>query len=252
MEGQVTFLIIPIIFGILDFCLGAFLDVYDFYDNEFPKSIFTAIFDMILIYSSISFCYNLCLSLGINMYDYKIFLVIFIGILGGLLYLLFTEEIDLIIPCFNTFIANIIIVFLVFLSAFMISSNIQTKKFDSMEYSLTNTEVIYLKSMDGLVNTTGSISGGRYYINGVFNTNYEIYYTEIEEDGNIVIDKISYDKEHCKIYENDKETPRIEVYTYSKILMDKNEEKILLSDEYIDYIIYIPVGTYNNTYEGNL
>lgn len=106
--------------------------------------------------------------------------------------------------------------------------------FNNMEYEKTNEETIHLRAFSDTTAVNGEIHGGRFYISGKIQEDYELYYVFMAEDGSLVIRHFTYNEAHCKIFpEENCENPRIEIKTYAKSYKDKNSS-------YCDYVIYIP------------
>lgn len=91
--------------------------------------------------------------------------------------------------------------------------------------------------------TSGEINGrstlGAGYIHGKIETNYNLYYSFVEENGKISIRSIPYDEDKVNIYEiTDKSDPRIIFHKYYKSYKcEKGHNKY---DKYFIYDIYIP------------
>ena len=110
--------------------------------------------------------------------------------------------------------------------------------FDSINYTVDE-NTIYLTSIGDGREISGDIHGGRFYVEGKIETNYELYYAFINENGITIIKSIPYNENNVKIHEiGDVGEPRIVFHKYYKSYSCPiGHEKY---DEYYIYDIYIP------------
>lgn len=130
----------------------------------------------------------------------------------------------------------LIIFFIIFLWLTGLDTKDIIKKnhFDSIQYQLTNESTIPLHVLSDTHTTSGEVHGGRYYVNGTINDNYDIYYAYLDKDKSLVIEHFTYSKGRDKIYpEENCENPRIVIRTYSKQYED-------LTASYNAYELHIP------------
>lgn len=240
----------PFIFTIVEILLIRYNDSFCLDNNKSIWSFIIPIIDGAIFFGFQTFLLYFLKSINVNFSTCKdlmnIIIIFFVIFLGVLLFLIFCDEIE--IPIIGTIMYS----FVVFLVVFFFVGIGATLRFedelDKMDFQYEKTETINLSSMSGEMGTSGSVKGNFCYINGVFDTNYRIYYVEKEEDGNLVIDYVDYDKEHVKIYENNNETPRLEIISYKKELINPENGNVIVDESYKDFVFYIPEGTYNNTY----
>lgn len=128
----------------------------------------------------------------------------------------------------------ILFMFFMFFMYISTSDNYKNVYFDSLKYEKISEEIIELRCFSDTHTTTGEIHGGKYYINGQIQDNYELYYCFMNEDGSLTIRHFTYTEAHCKIYpEENCQNPRLEITTYAKSYKDKHAN-------YCDYALYIP------------
>lgn len=146
------------------------------------------------------------------------------------------------LPIANTII--LIICFTVFsiMESFSIHEFQDNDIFNSMSYQ-TKEDTIYIKSIRDGKEISGSIYGRKRFgagcIQGEIETNYNLYYAFVDDNGKTVIKSIPYNENNVNIYEiDDKEKPRIVLHKYYKSYScEKGHNKY---DEYYIYDIFVP------------
>ena len=114
--------------------------------------------------------------------------------------------------------------------------------FNSIGYQ-TEENTIYLRAMGDGRETSGDIQGrshpGTGYIQGKIETNYNLYYAFIDENGKTIIRSIPYNENNVNIYEiGDEGDPRIVFHKYYKSYSCESAHDKY--DEYYIYDIFIP------------
>lgn len=145
-------------------------------------------------------------------------------------------------PIIHTIILIICFVIFCFIETSAIHDSQDDNAFNSMEYQIEE-NTIYLRAMGDGRETSGDIHGrshlGTGYIQGKIETNYNLYYAFIDENGKTIIRSIPYNENNVNIYEiGDEGNPRIIFHKYYKSYScEDGHDKY---DEYYIYDIYIP------------
>lgn len=135
-------------------------------------------------------------------------------------------------------IAHIIVLFFLFgIYMSFCNSNANSYYLSAQDWC-QETYTTNLYSLGDSTSVDGSITGSRYYIRGSISDSYKIYYSFLDQNGDIVINNIVYDQNTVKIREDDNEIPRLETTKHYRSYKDEYEE-------YYTYRIYIPKGTFN-------
>jgi len=145
-------------------------------------------------------------------------------------------------PIFHTFALITFFSFFLIIYTSYVHSEMDDKGFADAPYQQEDT-TIFLHAMSDGHGTSGIIEGsstfGTGYIHGKIETNYNLYYSFVDENEKVIIRSILYDENNVNIYEIGNEgEPRIVFHRYYKsYTCDKGDN---LYSEYYIYDIYIP------------
>lgn len=243
------FILMPLIYeAILIYIYSVEIDSFiDFKNPILAQVIFSII--SLTIYYGIEIFYILklksivgvsLLSKDYNQAEFEEFVFLSLLFIGIHLISFFADFIDFyddIIPICHLFVLLILFSFFFLIESCHIKEDIKQERFDSLDYEIVENYTINLHSLSDGHTTSGDINGGRWYIKGVIEDNYNIYYSFINEQGSVVIRNLPYSEDTVDIFEEENCTnPRIEFFKFSKSYED-------LCSEYYNYDIYIPSGS---------
>lgn len=210
----------PIVFEFLYFLVSHF-NFYSWYDNFKQEIILFSV--LLFIDYIIEFIYLIIIKKNIGIWifsnsfndeygSYSMFVFL------AITYIIITVFLGMLLDFFDrdipiTHTIFLIIFFIIF--CFTETSYIHECQDDNIFTSLSyqeETETIYLRTMGDGHETSGEINGrstlGAGYIHGKTETNYNLYYSFVGENGKISIRSIPYDEDKVNIYEiTDKSDP---------------------------------------------